>query len=246
MKPKHLTETPVCPQERLTIISNTTGLSFALERIGPLAAIISIVFYLLVLYLFALLNTPENPFSSIYSDSLIKTACQHLLLLVGFDTLIYRKYYNTPPILVGHQDYFLVPLPGSEALLKSGIGKGNFYCEYCFYFCLLFYFIMEKSPFGSLFGNTTATVTVIDKPAPAQLDPFRIPMKIVEHVRNNCYLEDGTVHPGDHLLFIHKLCELFKCVDISTNEVKRKLFSLSLKGRAAKWYKLLKNGRSIG
>jgi hypothetical protein len=34
---------------------------------------------------------------------LIKTACQHLLLLVGFDTLIYRKYYDTPPILVGHQ-----------------------------------------------------------------------------------------------------------------------------------------------
>jgi hypothetical protein len=34
---------------------------------------------------------------------LIKTAHQHLLLLVGFNTLIYRKYYDTPPILVGHQ-----------------------------------------------------------------------------------------------------------------------------------------------
>jgi hypothetical protein len=34
---------------------------------------------------------------------LVKTAHQHLLLLVGFDTLIYRKYYDTPPILVGHQ-----------------------------------------------------------------------------------------------------------------------------------------------
>jgi hypothetical protein len=34
-------------------ISNTTGLSFALERIGPLAAIIITVFYLLVLYLSA-------------------------------------------------------------------------------------------------------------------------------------------------------------------------------------------------
>jgi hypothetical protein len=78
-------------------------LSSALERIGPLAAIIVIVFYLLVLYLLALPNTPENPFASIYSESLIKTTCQHLLLLVGFDTLIYRKYYDTPPILVGHQ-----------------------------------------------------------------------------------------------------------------------------------------------
>ena len=50
---KALDEIPMCPQERLVIISNTTGLSFALESIGSLAAIIIIVFYLLVLYLSA-------------------------------------------------------------------------------------------------------------------------------------------------------------------------------------------------
>jgi hypothetical protein len=88
MKRKHLTETLVCPRECLVIRSYTTGLSFALERIGPLAAITITVFYLLVLCLFALPNTPENLFASIYSETLIKTACQHLLLLVGFDTLI--------------------------------------------------------------------------------------------------------------------------------------------------------------
>jgi hypothetical protein len=103
MKRKHLTETPVCLQERLVIISYTTGLSFAKERIGPLAAIITTVFYLLALCLFALPNTPENPFASIYCETLIKTTSQHLLLLVGFDTLIYQKYNDTPPILVGHQ-----------------------------------------------------------------------------------------------------------------------------------------------
>jgi hypothetical protein len=102
MKRKLLTETPVCPRERLVIISYTTGLSFAEERIGPLDAIVTTVFYLLTLYLLVLPNTPENPFASIYSESLIKTTHQHLLLLVGFDTLIYRKYYDTPPILVGH------------------------------------------------------------------------------------------------------------------------------------------------
>jgi hypothetical protein len=84
-------------------------LSFAKERIGPLAAIITTVFYLLALYLFALPNTPENPFASTYSETLIKTTCQHLLLLVGFDTLIYRKYYDTPPILVGHHSPAMVP-----------------------------------------------------------------------------------------------------------------------------------------
>jgi hypothetical protein len=44
--------------------------------------------------------------------------------------------------------------------------------------------------------------------------PFKIPMKIAERAMNNCYLGDGTVHPGDHLRFIHKLCELFKCAGI--------------------------------
>jgi hypothetical protein len=108
MKRKLLTETPVCPREHLVIISYTAGFSFAQERIGPLVAIITTIFYLLVLYLFALPNTTENLFASIYSESLIKTTCQHLLLLVGFDTLIYRIYYDTPPILVGHQLHCLL------------------------------------------------------------------------------------------------------------------------------------------
>jgi hypothetical protein len=89
MKRKLLTEIPVCPRERLIIISYTTDLCFAKERIGPLAVIVTTVFYSFTLYLFALPNIPENPFASIYSKSLIKTTCQHLLLLVEFDTLIY-------------------------------------------------------------------------------------------------------------------------------------------------------------
>jgi hypothetical protein len=114
-----LTETPVCPRECFVIISYTTDLSFAEERIGPLAAIVTTVFYLLALYLFALSNATENPFASIYSETLIKTTNQHLLLLVGFDTLIYRKYYDTPPILVGHQ----LSAPSSKALKKSTLGR---------------------------------------------------------------------------------------------------------------------------
>ena len=52
--------------------------------------------------------------------TLLKTAYHFLLLLVGFDTLTYRKDYDRSPILVGHQDSFLAPLPGSVALLVSG------------------------------------------------------------------------------------------------------------------------------
>ena len=60
-------------------------------------------------------------------------------------------------------------------------------------------------------------------------------MKIVECVMNNRYEGDRTVHPGEHLLFLHELCEFFKCVGITMEEVK-KLFSLSLSRRAAHWY----------
>jgi hypothetical protein len=71
-------------------------------------------------------------------------------------------------------------------------------------------------------------------------------MKLIERVLNICYFGDGIVLPSDHLLFIHELYELFKCACISMDQVKRKLLSLSLNGRAAEWYKTLKNGRSIG
>ena len=59
-------------------------------------------------------------------NTLLKTAYHFLLLLVGFDTLTYRKDYDRSPILVGHQDSFLAPLPGSEAPLVGGIGKEKF------------------------------------------------------------------------------------------------------------------------
>jgi hypothetical protein len=54
--------------------------------------------------------------------------------------------------------------------------------------------------------------------------PFKIPTKIIERAMDNCYLGDVTVHPGDHLLFIHELCALFQCAGISMNRVKKKLF----------------------
>ena len=88
----------MCPQERLVIISKQTGLSFVLKRIGPLAAIITLAFYLLVFYLSAVSKPPEYLSVSIYSESFIETACQHLLLLVGTDILTYRRYYDTPLI----------------------------------------------------------------------------------------------------------------------------------------------------
>ena len=96
----------MCPQEHLSHISNTLGLSFELKRIGPLAALVAALFYLLALFLSAVSNTTENLSASFYSELLIQIACQHLLLLVGFDTLIYRKYCDTPPYTCGSSRLF--------------------------------------------------------------------------------------------------------------------------------------------
>ncbi|KAK1684858.1 hypothetical protein QYE76_045706, partial [Lolium multiflorum] len=138
---------------RLVIISKQTGLSFVLKRIGPLAAIISLAFYLLVFYSSVTSKPPEYLSVSIYSESFIETTCQHLLLLVGIDILTYRRYYDTP-YTCGSSRLFSGAVAGSEALLVSGIG-------------------------------------------------------------------------------------------IAMNEVRKKLFSLSLSGKAAHWYKLLDNGDSL-
>jgi hypothetical protein len=97
MKRKLLTETPLCPEERLVIISYTTGLSFALERIGPLVAIIITVFYLLALYLHALPNTPENLFASIYSESLIKPLVNTFCSSLG-STLLFIESTTIHPL----------------------------------------------------------------------------------------------------------------------------------------------------
>src|SRR3954468_6214874 len=123
----------MCHRERLVLIRNTTVLSFAKKGLGHLLQLFAVFIYL---HFISLLyqKTLKIRSLSTYRDFLLQTTSQHLLLLVGIDTPNYRKYYDTPPILVGHQDYFLAPLPGSEALLKSGTGKGNFYYEYCFLF----------------------------------------------------------------------------------------------------------------
>ena len=56
------------------------------------------------------------------------------MLLVGINTPTYRKSYDRSPILVGHQDYFMAPLPGSVVILVSEIGKETFILYVLFLF----------------------------------------------------------------------------------------------------------------
>ena len=73
--------------------------------------------YLLPVTKYLITKLPVTDNFSACREYLLKTAYHFLLLPVGFDTLTYRKHYDRSPILVGHQDSFLAPLPGSEAPL---------------------------------------------------------------------------------------------------------------------------------
>ena len=84
-------------------------------------------------------------------------------------------------------------------------------------FIFVCYFVLSMdNSLSFLFRKDTITAKVVDEPPPAEIDPFKIPTKIVDRVMYKYYFGDGTIHPGDHLLFIHELCELFKCAGITT------------------------------
>ena len=87
------------------IIRVCSGLSFAMKRIGPSCCTLftfftcfSLQFILSQNYLLALISV-------LVENTLLKTAYHFLLLLVGFDTLNYRKDYDRSPTLVGHHHY---------------------------------------------------------------------------------------------------------------------------------------------
>ena len=102
------------------IIRVFPGLSFATKRIGPPCCTLFTFIACYPLQTILSQNYMLPTISVLEENTLQKTACHFLLLLVGFDTLTYRKDYDRSPILVGHQDSFLAPLPGSEAPLVSG------------------------------------------------------------------------------------------------------------------------------
>ena len=54
----------------------------------------------------------------------------------------------------------------------------------------------------------------------------------------NPYAGDGTKHPDMHLIYVDEICGLFMLAGLPEDEAKKKVFPLSLKGKALIWYKL--------
>ena len=117
----NLTVIPTCPRERFALYKSSSRLVLCYKKDWVTFFHLSYFCYLLPItnYLITQLFVTDN--FSACREYLAEPACHFLLLLVGLDTLTYQKDYERFPILVGHQDSFLAPLPGSEAPLVSGI-----------------------------------------------------------------------------------------------------------------------------
>ena len=94
-----------------------SGLSFVKKKDWDTLLHLIYFCYLLPVRNYLITQLSVTDISVLAENTLLKTACHFLLLLVGFDTLTYRKDYDRSRILVGHQDSFMAPLPGSDQRL---------------------------------------------------------------------------------------------------------------------------------
>ena len=111
----------MCPRELFSHCKKFSRLVLCYKKDWATLLHLSYVCYLFLLRIISSYNYLLPIISVLVENTLLKTACHFLLLLAGFDTLTYQKGYDTSPTLVGHQDSFLAPLPGSEAPLVGEI-----------------------------------------------------------------------------------------------------------------------------
>ena len=93
------------------LLSETIPACPLLKRIGLPFCTYCYYCYLLLVTNCLAIKLPVTDNFSAWEITLLKTTCHFLLLLVGFDTLTYRKDYDWSPILVGHH-VTLKPMEG--------------------------------------------------------------------------------------------------------------------------------------
>ena len=116
-----LTIIAMCPRELFSHYKKLSRLVLCYKK--DWATLLHFIYtcYLLPVTNYLITNYLLPIISVLAENTLLKTAYHFLLLLVGFDTLTYRKDYDRSPTFLGHQDSFLVPLAGSEAPLVGVI-----------------------------------------------------------------------------------------------------------------------------
>ena len=101
---------------------------------------------------------------------------------------------------------------------------------------------MENNPLRGLFGVSSPRpepqLATPQPTAPTENIEYEIPSGMIEQLLANPYAGDGAKHPDMHLIYVEQICGLFKLAGLPRDEVMKKVFPLSLKGKALAWYRL--------
>ena len=106
---------------------------------------------------------------------------------------------------------------------------------------------MESNSLRGLFGVSSPR-PVEQRVAPQPTEPteptqnenvyFEISSGMIEKLLANSLLGDGTKHPDEHIIYVDEVCGLFKLAGMPKEVIKKKVFPLSLKGKALTWFRL--------
>ena len=100
---------------------------------------------------------------------------------------------------------------------------------------------MENNPLRGLFGVSSPRpepqLATPQPTAPTENIEYEIPSGMIEQLLANPYVGDGTEHPDMHLIYVEQICGLFKLAGLPGDEVMKKVFPLSLKGKTLAWYR---------
>ena len=95
---------------------------------------------------------------------------------------------------------------------------------------------MENHPLRGLFGVSSPRpeeqIVAPQPTEPTENIYYENPSGMMEKLLANPYAGDGTLHPDMHLIYVDEVCGLFKLAGLPKDVVKKKVFPLSLKGKA--------------
>src|SRR4051812_13858346 len=95
---------------------------------------------------------------------------------------------------------------------------------------------MEKHPLRSLFGVSSprpeAQLVAPQPNAPTENVGYETPLGMIEQLLANPYAGDGTEHVDMHLIYVDEIYGLFKLAGLPRDEVKKKVFPLSSRGKS--------------
>ena len=116
MMKTNLTTIPMCPREHFVLYKSSSRLVLCYKK--DWATLLHLVtLFTCYPFWFILSQNYLLPIILVLAENtLLKTACHFLLLLVGFDTLTYRKDYDRSPILVCR--CVTTPMGSQESLLR--------------------------------------------------------------------------------------------------------------------------------